>query len=76
MKRASQNHRMGRVGRDHSGYLVQPPCSGRVSLELMAQDCDWVAPEYLQQGKPHSLSWQGIHIYIYVKPVLFSHGVA
>lgn len=72
MKVVSQNLRMGRAGRDHSGCLLQPPCSARVSLEYMAQDCDWMVPEYLQQGKPHSLSEQRIYIYIYKIGVFLS----
>lgn len=75
MKVGSQSDRMGRVGREHSGYLVQPPCPGRVSLEHTAQDCDCMVPEYPQQGKPRSLSGQGIDTYICIKSVLFSHGI-
>lgn len=43
-----ENHRIGNAGRDHSGHLVQPPCSSRVTPKHMAQDYIQMISEYLQ----------------------------
>lgn len=42
-----QNHRMGQREGTTVGHLVQLPCSSRVILEQLAQDCVQTVPEYL-----------------------------
>lgn len=37
-----------RVEGTTEGHLIQPPCSGRVILQHIAQDCIQMALEYLQ----------------------------
>lgn len=43
---------MDQVGSDHSGHLVQPPCSSRVILKNIELDCIQMVLEYLRGGDP------------------------
>lgn len=67
-----QSHRMGQVGRHHSGHLFQPPQSSRVILEHRAQDCAQTILEYLQSGRLHDFSGQSVPVFgcLHIKEVL------
>lgn len=45
-----------RLGGATVGHLVLPPCSGRVILQHIAQDCIQIVLEYFRWGRLHTLS--------------------
>lgn len=59
LKRTVQYHRITewvRLGGTTVGHLVLPPCSSRVILQHIAQDCVQIVLEYFQWGRLHTLS--------------------